>query len=141
MILVFWNTPICFAIPVGLHRPQIGPPARNGKKNGRRMDFGKRGKMAERWGNWPKNGSKMVIFPFFGHFSPFSPVGPKSIFWPFFSPNFGPEARFGVCTGQSGSQDLFPFAPISSNLFSEQITTNLLCRALLQFPDLGGEKC
>ena len=43
------------------------------------------------------------IFPFFGHFFPFFPVGPKSIFWPFFS-HFGPEARFGVCTGPSGSQ-------------------------------------
>ena len=107
-VVSFWNTSL--AIPIALYRPQIGPPARNGKKmaekwilappgkrekNGRKM-----GKLAQKW---TKNGSDMAIFPFFGHFFPFCPVGPKSIFWPFFS-HFGPEARFGVCTGQSGSQ-------------------------------------
>ena len=36
--------------------------------NGRKME------------NLPQNGSKMAVFPFFGHFPPFSPVGPQREF-------------------------------------------------------------
>ena len=57
--------------------------------------------MAEKWENghfWAIFGP---IFPFLSHFPPLFRVGPKSIFRPFFS-HLGPEARFGVCTGQSG---------------------------------------
>ena len=45
------------------------------------------------------------IFPFCGHFSSFFRSGQNPFFCPFFS-HFGPEARFGVCTGESGSQSL-----------------------------------
>ena len=58
---------------------------------------------------WPKSGKMAILDPFFGQFSHFSailPLGPESIFRPFF-PHFGPEARNGVCTGQSGSQPKF----------------------------------
>ena len=48
-------------------------------------NFGKeRGKNGRKMGKWPKNGSVMAIFPFFGHFFAFFEVEPKSIFWPFF---------------------------------------------------------
>ena len=116
LALVIRRTPLAppfcwtkFAIPIALYRPQIGPPARNGKKNGRKMDFGPTGKGGgewHKWENWPKNGSKMgqkCHFPIFDPFLPFFfPVGPNSIFRPFCS-HFGPEAQFGVCTGQLGS--------------------------------------
>ena len=55
------------AIPIALYRPQIGPLARNGKKSGSNRKKGKK---------WFKN----------SHFSRPFPVGPKSIFRPFFSP-------------------------------------------------------
>ena len=80
-----------FAIPIVLYRPQIGPPARNGKK------------MAEKWilappGTRGKNGRKMgklpflahfcaifgPIFPFFGHFSRISRWGQNPFFGHFF---------------------------------------------------------
>ena len=55
-------------------RPEMG-------QNGRKMDFvptfQKGGKMAEKWENWSKNGSKMAIFPIFRpFFTPF-PGGAK----------------------------------------------------------------
>ena len=43
------------AIPIALYRPQIGPPARNGKK-------------------WPKNGKMAIFDPFLGQFSHFSAI-------------------------------------------------------------------
>ena len=74
------------AIPIALYRPHSGLRARNGKK------------MAETWEN--------------GHFDPF--LGKISYFSAVFPPfpgrakihfsHFGPEARNGVCTGQSGLQ-------------------------------------
>ena len=55
------------------------------EKNGRKMDFGPTGKKGQKW---PKNGKIAIfgpIFPFFGHFCPFFPVGPNgyfsAIFW------------------------------------------------------------
>ena len=76
-------------------------------KNGFWPHRAKGEKMAKKWENghfWPIFRPFLGQFSHFvGHFFPFSPVGPKSIFRPFFS-HFGPEARFGVCTGQSGSQ-------------------------------------
>ena len=57
-------------------------------KSGLRPEMGKK---------WPKNG----FWPMAEKWE-FS-VGPKSIVRPFFS-HFGPEARFGVCPRQSGSQ-------------------------------------
>ena len=78
-----------------LYRPQIGPPARNGKKwlkNGFWPHHEKRGTMAEQ---------------FLGHFLnlnfPFVHGGAKIHFSAIFS-HFGPQARFGVCTGELGSQ-------------------------------------
>ena len=44
--------------------------------------------MVEKREIWPKNGSKMAIFPFFGQFS--------HPFFGQFSAHFGPEARFAV---------------------------------------------
>ena len=74
-------------------------------KNGFWPHREKEEKMAEKWENWPKNGSKLVIFPFFGHFSPFFPVGPKSIFRPFFS-HFGSGLyrAIGIATLVKGRQ-------------------------------------
>ena len=79
------------AIPIALYRPQIGPPARNGRK------------MAEKWILAPlqkkggKNGRKMGKLPFLTHFwanfpifRPFFPLFPggakidfSTIFFPF----------------------------------------------------------
>ena len=71
------------------------------EKNGRKMDFGptaKEGeKMAEKWENGHFDRFLGKCSHFSAIFPPFS--RPKSIF-----SHFGPEARFGVCTGQSGSQ-------------------------------------
>ena len=99
---------------IGAHNPpeKIHPKLRSrlpctDPKSGLRPEMGKK---------WPKNGvwphrekgEKMAEkwesgrFSYF--FSPFFPFSPKSIFRPFFSPFLGPEARFGVCSGQSGSQ-------------------------------------
>ena len=79
-------------------------------KNGRKMDFGSTGKKGEKWPNNGKNGPKLgqkwPFSHFCCHFSPFFPVEPKSSFRPFFFSRFGPEARFGVCTGQTGSQGM-----------------------------------
>ena len=94
-----------FAIPIALHRPQIGLWPEMGK-NCRKMDFGPTGKKPKNGKIGPKIDQKWVKN---GHYSMFRRffllflVGPKSIFRPLF-PHFGPEARFGVCTGQSGSQ-------------------------------------
>ena len=51
--------------------------------------------MAEKWENWPKNGPKMVIFPFFGHFSPVFPGGARI----HFSAIFSPFRAGGNCSG------------------------------------------
>ena len=59
--------------------------------------MGERGKKWPK--NWPKNGSRMAIFPFFGHFSPFFSVGPKSIFRPFCFPFAGPRPDLGCVLG------------------------------------------
>ena len=60
-----------------------------------------------------KKGEKLAIFDPISHFSaifPLFPGGPKIHFSaPFFFSHFGPEARFGVCTGQSGSRPLSRF--------------------------------
>ena len=66
---------------------QIGPTGKRGK-NGQQV-----GTLAQKW----------VIhgpFPIFGHF--FRQI----YFFAIISSYFGPEARFGVCTGQSGSIQL-----------------------------------
>ena len=51
------------------------------------------GKMAEKWENWPKNGPKMAFFRFSAIFAP---MGPKSIFRPFFEPISGPKPERSV---------------------------------------------
>ena len=52
------------AIPVALYRPQIGPPARNGKKWGGQNPHREKGKkMAEKWENWPENGRERKFSP------------------------------------------------------------------------------
>ena len=67
---------------------------------------------------WEKNGRKMDFgFPFFGHFFP------QIHFSAIFS-HFGLEARFGVCTGQSGSQDKHP---ISANRLANRPFLGLVC--------------
>ena len=71
----------------------LAPPGKKGK-NGRKM-----GKLAQKW---VKNGHFPISRPFF----PFFPRA--KIHRPSFS-RFGPEARFGVCTRQSGSQ--FQYRP------------------------------
>ena len=40
--------------------------------------------MAEKWENWPKNGSRMAIFPWFRPFFPFSRWGQNPFFGHFF---------------------------------------------------------
>ena len=106
--------------------PKIGPKWEEMGKNGRKKSVlappGKRGK------KWPQKGRKLAQkwvknghFPILGHFSPFSPVGPKSIFRPFLS-HFGPEARFGVCTGQPGSQDWSPKSTLENRKSSNSAT-------------------
>ena len=100
----------CIAILIARNRPHFAPPEQNGEKKGRKMDFGQ----WDKEGKWPKNGQiglkwfRMAVIPFFGHFSPFSQWGQKSIRRPFF-PHFGPVAPNGVCTGQSGSQNMRQF--------------------------------
>ena len=100
-------------ILVAWYRPNFGPPARNlKKKHGRKMDFGPTGKMGEngcKMGKLANNGPKAAFFPFFCHFSPIFPAGPKSILRPcFFFFYFGPEARNWVCTRQSEIAILVP---------------------------------
>ena len=109
-----------------VYRPQIGPPARNGEKMAGKWILAPPGKRVKKWLKNGKIGPKIhclpifgPIFPFFGHFFPFFPVGPKSIFRPFF-PHFGPEARFGVRTGQSGSQHFL------ENFGSRKIWTSVI---------------
>ena len=68
----------------------FGPTGKRGK-NGRKM-----GKLAQKW---VKNGHFTIFRPFF----PLFPGGAKIHFLSI----FGPEARFEVCTGQSGSQPYF----------------------------------
>ena len=73
------------------------------EKSGRKMDFGPP-PPREKGEKWPKNGKIGGICPFFGHFSPLFPVGPKSIFRPFF-PHFGwGEARLILGSAQ-GNRD------------------------------------
>ena len=95
------------AIPIALYRPEIGRPARNGEKKAEKWILappGKREKKGRKMGKWPFLTHCWATFPFFRpFFSHFGPVEPKSIFRPFFS-HFGPEARFRICTEQSGSQ-------------------------------------
>ena len=69
-----------FAIPIAMYRPHFGPPAPNGEKNGRKLDFapaGKRGKNGRKMGKLAQNWSKMAIFRFFGHSFPLFPGGAK----------------------------------------------------------------
>ena len=98
--------PTTVAIPIALYRPQIGPPARNGKKMAEKWILappGKKGKNGRKMGKWPFFDPFLANFPIFRPFFPFFPGGAKIHFSAIFS-HFGPEARFGVCTGQSGSQ-------------------------------------
>ena len=103
-----------FAILIALYRPISG------------LSGQKWGKNIKKWilappGNWGKNGrkidkgSKMVVFPFFVHFSPIFLVGPKSFFRPFFH-----MARNGVSTGQFrvASQDVSAVATLQRGLLS-----------------------
>ena len=89
---------------------QIGPPARNGKINGRKMDFGPTGKKGEKWTKkwekWAKNGPQTwPIFPFFGRFFPSSGWGP---FFPI-SGRGGLYRAIGIATlhGTSVAQEFF----------------------------------
>ena len=73
-------------------RPEIG---KEWPKNGFWPHREKGKKMAEKWENWPKNGSKMAIFPFFGHLFPLFPGGAKI----HFSANFFPFRAGGPIWG------------------------------------------
>ena len=96
MLVVTVTLHVRFLIQLGWYRPI----------SGRKMDFGPTRELGEKW---PKNGISCLDMgqkkgfstdlPFFGHFSPMSPVGPKSIFRPFFS-SFGPEAQYGSIPAQ-----------------------------------------
>ena len=85
-----WRSRI--AIPIALHRPQIGPPARNGKKmaeNWILAPLKKRGKNGRKIGKLVQKSIFKPIFgpffcPFFGHFSPFSRWGQNPFFGHFF---------------------------------------------------------
>ena len=94
-----------FPTAIALHRPQIGPPARNGKKWPKNGFWEKGGKIGRKWKMALVSHFSANFLPFFDHFPPLLLVGPEAIFRPFFS-HFGPEARFGVCTGQSRSKFL-----------------------------------
>ena len=113
--LRFWDCLASFSLhcnPIALYRPQIGPPAWNGKKMVPKNGFfspppppGKRRKMAKKWENghfWPVFPAD---FPICQPFFPLFPGGAKTHFSAIFS-HFGPEARNSFCTGQSGSESL-----------------------------------
>ena len=76
-----------------VHHPKSGPrPEKERKrlKNGFWPHREKGSKTAEKWENWPINGSKMAIFPFSAIFPIFA-AGPKSMFHPGIFFRFGPE--------------------------------------------------
>ena len=88
-----------FAILIALYRSHFGPLARSGQKkaeNGLWPHREKRGKMAEKMGGWPFLPVFVPMFPFFGHFSPFSQWGPFSAI---FLPVSGRRAEMGSVQG------------------------------------------
>ena len=88
-----------FAIPIALYRPQIGPPARNGKKMAKKWIWAPPKKKGKKW---PKNGKigpkiaqKWPFSHFWAIFSPFSRWGQNPFFGHFFPisgrrPDLGP---------------------------------------------------
>ena len=98
----------CIAIPIALYRPHLGPRARNGEKMAEKRTLApprKRGKNGEAWGKQLSLTHFWADIPIFRPFFPIFPGGTKIHVSAIFS-HFGPEARNGVCTGQSGSQIL-----------------------------------
>ena len=85
-------------------RPEMG---KKQPKNGFWPHRKQRGKMAEKWENWPKNGSKngskMAIFPFFGDFLPFAGGAKNPFFRPFF-PISGRRPDLGSVLGNRDCQ-------------------------------------
>ena len=84
------------------------------EKNGRKMGFGPHQEKGDKWPKNAKNGSKMAIFPFVGHFSRFFQVGPKSIFRTFF-PISGRRPDLGSVQGNRGCSSR-PFHQSSGDL-------------------------
>ena len=92
--------------------PKSGPLRRNGEKMAEKWIVappGKRGKSGRKMGklvqNGAKNGSKMAIFPFFGHFSLFSRWGQNLFFGHFFpfragGPIWGQDRAIRIATLQ-----------------------------------------
>ena len=73
----------------------FGPPARNRKKNRRKIDFGLTRKIGKKSPKNRKNGPKTdfrAVFPIFRRFFPYFPGEAKIDFSAIFS-DFGPEAR------------------------------------------------
>ena len=78
------------AFPIALYRPQMGPPARNGKKNGPKNGFWPHQEIGPKMGQkWPFSHFSAILSSFSG--------GAKINFGPF--PHFRPEARFGAVQG------------------------------------------
>ena len=92
---------ILFGKITNLYRPQIGPPARNGRK----MDFGPTGKKGKKDGRKiGKLAKKSMVYPFLGQFSHFSAIFSPFPWWgrnPFSAIflHFGPPARNRKKTG------------------------------------------
>ena len=104
------------ATPIALYRPQIGPPARDGKKMAEKWILAPRGRrgenMAEKWENWPKLGQKWPFSIFWAIFFPFS-GGAKLHFSATFFPISGRRPNWGSV---QGNRDLpLPSALLAGN--------------------------
>ena len=82
------------------------------------MDSGltgpRRGKMLEKWGKWPKNGSKMAILPSFGHFAPLFPGWAKSHCSAILSPFWAGGPKWGQNEGNRDRKAKLDFETFKS---------------------------